>query len=251
MSGSIGHIAAICNLAEQYGAMTFLDEVHAVGMYGARGGGVAEHLDYEEYQLRDQGLSSKTRTVLDRVDVISGTLGKAFGVVGGYIAGSSALVDMIRSYASGFIFTTSLPPAVVAGALASVQYVKTHSYERVMQQRNTRALKQQLQEVGIPVVASGSHIVPVLVGDAAKAKRASDILLRNYGIYVQSINYPTVAVGEERLRITPTPAHSPELQRQLVQALCEVWDREQLSRCNQTLPHINVWSDKQLVMAAS
>lgn len=233
MSGSIGHIEAICDLAKKYGAITFLDEVHAVGMYGPRGAGVAEHLNFETEANRssngDVGLFGQT--VMDRVDIITGTLGKAFGVVGGYIAGSSGLVDMIRSYAPGFIFTTSLPPAIVAGALTSVQYLKEHSEERVMQQVNARRLRNRLESIGIPVVPNPSHILPVLVGDAAAAKRSSDRLLNEFGIYVQSINYPTVAVGEERLRITPSPGHgSEDLMNQLVNALDEIWHSDGLRR---------------------
>jgi 5-aminolevulinate synthase len=225
MSGSIGHIEQICDLADKYGAITFLDEVHAVGMYGPRGAGVAEHLNFDA----NAATVRKHKTVMDRVDIITGTLGKAFGVVGGYIAGSAALVDMIRSYAPGFIFTTSLPPAVVAGALSSVKYLKQSHTERLMQQLNTRSLKDQLADVGIPVVPNPSHIIPVLVGDAARCKRASDRLLNEFNIYVQSINFPTVAVGEERLRITPTPGHSDARMRdELVHALERIWADEGL-----------------------
>ncbi|TPX71445.1 5-aminolevulinate synthase [Spizellomyces sp. 'palustris'] len=206
MCGSIGPIKEIIALAKKYNAITFLDEVHAVGMYGATGGGVAEYID-----------------AMDDIDIITGTLGKAYGVVGGYIAGSGPLVDMIRSYAPGFIFTTSLPPAIVSGALTSIQYLKESQKERIGQQLNTRALKSRLGEIGIPVVPNPSHIVPVLVGDAETAKSVSDELLYKYKIYVQSINYPTVSVGEERLRITPTPGHHPELMDVLVDALDTIW----------------------------
>ncbi|KNC97924.1 5-aminolevulinic acid synthase [Spizellomyces punctatus DAOM BR117] len=206
MCGSIGPIKEIIALAKKYNAITFLDEVHAVGMYGATGGGVAEYID-----------------AMDDIDIITGTLGKAYGVVGGYIAGSSPLVDMIRSYAPGFIFTTSLPPAIVSGALTSIRYLKESQKERIGQQLNTRALKSRLGEIGIPVVPNPSHIVPVLVGDAETAKSVSDELLYKYKIYVQSINYPTVSVGEERLRITPTPGHHPELMDVLVDALDTIW----------------------------
>ncbi|KAI8869282.1 tetrapyrrole biosynthesis, 5-aminolevulinic acid synthase [Ramicandelaber brevisporus] len=235
MSGTVGKIAEICDLAEKYGAITFLDEVHAVGMYGPRGAGVAEHLDYEAYAEADAAAAAAgaptpiiPRTVMDRVDIITGTLGKAYGVVGGYIAGSAALVDMIRSYAPGFIFTTSLPPTVVAGSLVSVQYLKQSSRERVMQQLHTRRLKTQLAALGLPVIPNPSHIVPVLVGDAEKCKAASDQLLSEHGIYVQSINYPTVSVGEERLRITPTPGHNAEMNEKLIQALQAVWAKNGL-----------------------
>lgn len=227
MSGSIGHIDAICNLAKKYGAITFLDEVHAVGMYGPRGAGVAEHLDWEAHAQTSERVPN---SVMDKVDIITGTLGKAYGVVGGYIAASANLVDMIRSYAPGFIFTTSLPPAVVAGALTSVRYLKSSNVECQSQQRNTNHLKSCLADLGIPVVPNPSHIVPVLVGDAQLCKEASDSLLREHGIYVQSINYPTVPVGEERLRITPTPAHSEGMSSVLVEALSKIWQKKSLKR---------------------
>ncbi|KAI8907006.1 pyridoxal phosphate-dependent transferase [Powellomyces hirtus] len=211
MCGSIGPIKEIVALAKKYNALTFLDEVHAVGMYGSTGGGVAEYIN-----------------VMDDIDIITGTLGKAYGVVGGYIAGSAPLVDLIRSYAPGFIFTTSLPPVVVAGALTSIRYLKQSQSERIGQQLNTRALKARLGDLGIPVVPNPSHIVPVLVGDAETAKSISDELLYKHKIYVQSINYPTVSVGEERLRITPTPGHGPELMDVLVDALEGIWKQRGL-----------------------
>ncbi|KAI8820973.1 pyridoxal phosphate-dependent transferase [Fimicolochytrium jonesii] len=213
MCGSIGPIKEIAALAKKYNAITFLDEVHAVGMYGSRGAGVAEYID-----------------AMDDIDIITGTLGKAYGVVGGYIAGSAPLVDMIRSYAPGFIFTTSLPPVVVAGALTSIRYLKQSRAERTGQQLNTRALKARLGHLGIPVVPNPSHIVPVLVGDAETAKSISDELLYKHKIYVQSINYPTVSVGEERLRITPTPGHGPELMDVLVDALEGIWKERGLRK---------------------
>ncbi|KAJ3404015.1 5-aminolevulinate synthase [Chytriomyces confervae] len=206
MSGYIGHIKEIAALAKKYNAITFLDEVHAVGMYGETGAGVAEYID-----------------AMDEIDIITGTLGKAYGVVGGYIAASSSLVDMVRSYAPGFIFTTSLPPAIMSGALTAVRHLKTSPVERAGQQLHTRMLKSTLADLGIPVVPNPSHIVPVLVGDAETAKSVSDELLNRFKIYVQSINYPTVAVGEERLRITPTPGHGPELMDGLVGALKTIW----------------------------
>ncbi|RKP15089.1 pyridoxal phosphate-dependent transferase [Piptocephalis cylindrospora] len=257
MSGSIGPIDGICRLAKKYGAITFLDEVHAVGMYGSRGAGVAEHLDWTKGATPGQG----PHPLMNQVDIISGTLGKAFGVVGGYIAGSSRFIDMIRSYAPGFIFTTSLPPPIVAGSLASVRYLKESMVERLGQQRNARSLKDVLGQRGIPVISNPSHIVPVLVGDAAQAKRASDRLLQEWGIYVQSINYPTVSRGEERLRITPTPGHTQEMQGHLVQALEQVWASEGLKRvedwqgtplgntvCGTTTgpPASSVWTQEQL-----
>ncbi|CAG8595406.1 9959_t:CDS:2 [Diversispora eburnea] len=229
MSGSVGPIDAICDLAKKYGAITFLDEVHAVGMYGPRGAGLAEHLDFD---LNARFPYQNNGSVLDKVDIISGTLGKAFGVVGGYIAGSSALIDTIRSYAPGFIFTTSLPPVIVAGVKTSIQYLKESSYERQAQQLNTRLLKEHLANHDIPVISNPSHIVPVLVGDAEACKIASDQLLRDHKIYVQSINYPTVAKGEERLRITPTPGHTKEMTQYLVDALETIWRKNNLKRAS-------------------
>ena len=214
MCGSIGPIEGICDLAEKYGAITFLDEVHAVGMYGPRGAGVAEHLDYEAHQnRRPEG------TIMDRVDIITGTLGKAYGCVGGYIAGSAKMVDTIRSLAPGFIFTTSLPPATMAGARTAIEYQMRYQGDRHLQQLHTRAVKNALSERDIPVIPNPSHIIPILVGNAELAKQASDMLLEDHGIYVQSINYPTVPVGQERLRLTPTPGHTHDLQNHLVEAL--------------------------------
>ncbi len=213
MDGDIGPIAEICDLADQYGAMTYLDEVHAVGMYGPRGGGIAER----------EGL-------MDRLTVIEGTLGKAFGVVGGYIAGSAALCDFVRSFASGFIFTTALPPAVAAGATASIRHLKTSQIERLRHGERVAKLRRKLDAAGVPHVNNPSHIVPVIVGDAKKCKWISDILLETYGIYIQPINYPTVSRGLERLRITPTPLHSDADIDNLVQALSELWSQCALSR---------------------
>uniref|UniRef100_A0A0B7KS11 5-aminolevulinate synthase n=1 Tax=Bionectria ochroleuca TaxID=29856 RepID=A0A0B7KS11_BIOOC len=220
MCGSIGPIEAICDLADKYGAITFLDEVHAVGMYGPNGAGVAEHLDWEAHR---EGMPRGT--IMDRVDIITGTLGKAYGCVGGYIAGSAKLVDMIRSLAPGFIFTTSLPPATMAGAKASVEYQMEYDGDRKLQQLHTRAVKEELNNRDIPVIPNPSHIVPLLVGNAELAKSASDMLLQDYGIYIQSINYPTVPVGQERLRITPTPGHVKQYRGELAEALDEIWTR--------------------------
>jgi 5-aminolevulinate synthase len=213
MCGSIAPIAQICDLAEHYGAITFLDEVHAVGIYGPRGAGVAEHLDWV----------TPSRRLMQRIDIISGTLGKAFGNVGGYIAGSARFVDTIRSLAPGFIFTTSLPPHVMAGSTAAVEFQKRTMRERIAQQIAVRKTKALLARLDIPVVPGPSHIVPVLIGDAALAKQVSDKLLVDEGIYVQAINFPTVAVGEERLRITPTPGHTDELIARLGESLTRVW----------------------------
>ncbi|KAI5806455.1 pyridoxal phosphate-dependent transferase [Peziza echinospora] len=218
MCGSVAPIKEICDLADKYGAITFLDEVHAVGMYGPKGAGVAEHLDFEAHASgRPEG------TVMDRIDIISGTLGKAYGCVGGYVSGSEKFIDMIRSLAAGFIFTTSLPPATMAGANAAIEYQMEYPGDRYLQQVHTRQTRERLERKGIPVIPNPSHILPVLVGDAELARKASDLLLARHGIYVQAINYPTVPVGEERLRITPTPGHTEKYQVALVDALEEVW----------------------------
>ena len=225
MCGSIGPIEEICDLAEKYGAITFLDEVHAVGMYGPRGAGVAEHLDYEAHLAgKPQG------TIMDRIDIITGTLGKAYGCVGGYIAGSAKMVDTIRSLAPGFIFTTSLPPATMAGAKTAIEYQMGYQGDRRLQQLHTRAVKDALVDKDIPVMPNPSHIIPVLVGNAEVAKKASDLLLEDHGIYVQAINYPTVPVGQERLRITPTPGHVRKYREHLVHALDVVWKQLDVKR---------------------
>jgi 5-aminolevulinate synthase len=208
MDGDIAPIAELCDVAEAYGAMTYLDEVHAVGLYGPRGGGVAEQ----------EGLSQ-------RLTVIEGTLAKAFGVAGGYIAASAALCDFVRSFSSGFIFTTALPPYIAAGALASVRYLKSSSSEREHLQRRVALLRRRLDDAGIPHVSNPSHIVPVMVGDAAVCKYISDLLLDLYSLYVQPINYPTVPRGTERLRITASPFHSDADIERLVTALGAIWSR--------------------------
>jgi len=213
MDGDIAPIAEFCDLADKYGAMTYLDEVHAVGLYGPRGGGIAEQ-----------------RALMDRITVINGTLAKAFGVLGGYIVSTPAIIDAVRSFASSFIFTTALPPALLAGALTSVKHLKTSATERERHQERAATLKRLLRQAGLPVMPSATHIVPVLVGDAVKCKRVTDSLLTDYAIYIQPINYPTVARGTERLRITPSPAHTDAMMADLVAALTEIWKALELQR---------------------
>ena len=215
MDGDFGPIAEICDLADEFGALTYLDEVHAVGMYGPRGGGIAE---------RD-GL-------MDRIDIINGTLAKAYGVMGGFITASAKMVDAIRSYAPGFIFTTSLPPAVAAGAAASVRHLKTDQALRDLHQDRARALKLRLKGMGLPIIDHGSHIVPVIVGDPVHTKNISDMLLSDYGIYVQPINFPTVPRGTERLRFTPSPVHDPRMMDALVRAMDALWNHCALNRAD-------------------
>ena len=211
MDGDVAPIAAICDLADKYNALTYLDEVHAVGMYGARGGGISE---------RDG--------VAERLTLIEGTLGKAFGVMGGYVAASRTIIDCIRSYAPGFIFTTSLSPVLVAGALASVRHLKASAAEREQQQQSAAMLKAKFAGAGLPVMPSVTHIVPLLVGCPVKTKRISDILLAEYGLYVQPINFPTVPRGTERLRFTPGPHHTAAMMDELTAALVEIWSRDEI-----------------------
>ena len=211
MDADIAPIATICDLAEKYNALTYLDEVHAVGMYGEHGGGISE---------RD--------AVAERITIIEGTLGKAFGVMGGYIAADKTIIDCIRSYAPGFIFTTSLSPVLVAGALASVRHLRASSEERRFQQEGAAMLKAKFAAAGLPAMPSDTHIVPLLVGCPVKAKRISDILLAEYGLYVQPINFPTVPRGTERLRFTPGPCHTAEMMDELTAALVEIWGRDEI-----------------------
>jgi 5-aminolevulinate synthase len=213
MDADIAPVAAICDLADKYNALTYLDEVHAVGMYGDHGGGVSE---------RDQ--------VAHRLTIIEGTLGKAFGVMGGYIAADKTIIDCIRSYAPGFIFTTSLSPVLVAGALASVRHLKNSNAERAAQQESAAMLKAKFASAGLPAMPSVTHIVPLLVGCPVRTKQISDILLAEYGLYVQPINFPTVPRGTERLRFTPGPLHTPEMMDELVAALVEIWGRLELRK---------------------
>jgi 5-aminolevulinate synthase len=208
MDGDVAPINRICDLAQRYNAMTYADEVHAVGMYGARGGGQAEQ----------QG-------AMHRIDVIEGTLAKAFGCLGGYIAGSASLIDAVRSYAPGFIFTTALPPAICAAAAAAIRHLKASSFERERHQERAARVKAVLNSAGLPVMPSDTHIVPVLVGNPEKCKQATDLLLEEHGIYIQPINYPTVRKGSERLRLTPSPYHDDALIDALAEALVEVWER--------------------------
>ena len=208
MDGDVAPLHRICDLAERYGAMTYADEVHAVGMYGARGAGVAE---------RDG--------VMDRIDVVEGTLAKAFGCMGGYIAGNTPLIDAVRSYAPGFIFTTALPPPICAAATAAIRHLKASNWERARHQQRSARVKALLNAAGLPVMPSDTHIVPILFGDPERCKAASDLLLTEHGIYIQPINYPTVPRGMERLRITPSPYHDEALADALVEALVDVWTR--------------------------
>lgn len=208
MDGDIAPISAICDLADKYNALTYCDEVHAVGMYGGRGGGITERDDLAR-----------------RVTIIEGTLGKAFGVMGGYIATTKNIVDVIRSYAAGFIFSTSLSPVLAAGVLASVRHLKVSGEERAAQQAAAAYLKASFSAAGLPVMPSTTHIVPLMVGDPVKAKQLSDTLLAEYGVYVQPINYPTVKRGTERLRFTPGPFHTEAMMDELTKALLEIWSR--------------------------
>lgn len=213
MDGDFGPIEAICDLADEFGALTYIDEVHAVGMYGPRGAGVAE---------RDR--------LMHRLDIINGTLAKAYGVMGGYIAASDKMCDAIRSYAPGFIFTTSLPPAIAAGAAASVAYLKKHPELREEHQTQAKILKTRLKGLGLPIIDHGSHIVPVMVGDPVHTKKLSDMLLEDHGIYAQPINFPTVPRGTERLRFTPSPVHGPDEMDALVCAMDKLWSHCALNR---------------------
>ncbi|CAD1810474.1 5-aminolevulinate synthase, mitochondrial [Candida parapsilosis] len=261
MCGSVAPIEAICDLAEKYGAVTFLDEVHAVGMYGPHGAGVAEHLNFEAH-LKSGINPADVETVMSRVDMVTGTLGKAYGCVGGYVTGKANMIDWFRCYAPGFIFTTSLPPAIMAGAAESIRYQRATLKDRIAQQKNTRYVKDNMNQLGLPVIPNPSHIVPVLIGNAYDAKRASDMLLDKHKIYVQAINFPTVPIGEERLRITPTPGHGPEISNHLIEAVNDVFNELNLKRINDWTasgglcgvgetdgaPIQHIWTDEQLAL---
>ena len=218
MDGDVAPVHAICDLAGRYGAMTYVDEVHAVGMYGPRGGGICER-----------------EGAMHRVDVLEGTLAKAFGCLGGFITGSKDVIDAVRSYAPGFIFTTALPPAICAAATAAIKHLKGSNWERERHQDRAARVKAVLNAAGLPVMGSTTHIVPLFVGNAEKCKRASDVLLSEHGIYIQPINYPTVPRGEERLRITPSPYHDDQLIDRLAEALVDIWERLDLPRRQQAL----------------
>lgn len=261
MCGSVAPIEKFCDLADKYGALTFLDEVHAVGMYGPHGAGVAEHLDFKQH-LESGIASPKNETVMDRIDMITGTLGKSFGVVGGYIAANRNMTDWIRSFAPGFIFTTSLPPSVMAGLSTSIRIVRKNIEDRVNQQLNVRYVKDEFKKLGIPVIPNPSHIVPLLVGNAADAKKASDALLDKYKIYVQAINFPTVPTGEERLRITPSPRHNKAVCDELIDSVDSLWKKLELKRVKDwenigghcgvgavsEQPLENLWTDELLAL---
>ncbi|QSL65315.1 hypothetical protein MERGE_002625 [Pneumocystis wakefieldiae] len=235
MCGSVAPIKEICDLAEKYGALTYLDEVHAVGMYGKHGAGVAEHIGQ-----------------MSRIDIITGTLGKAYGCVGGYISSSKNIVDVVRSLAPGFIFTTALPPHIIEGARVSVEYQKHTQRDRILHQIHTRQLKKALKDARLPVLPNPSHIIPLMVGDSQTCKEISDELLLKYDIYIQPINYPTVPVNMERLRITPTPAHTIEFQEKLVTALKQIWDDRSLKKIDdwdmESLGSFTeeLWTDEEL-----
>ncbi|RWA08562.1 hypothetical protein EKO27_g6530 [Xylaria grammica] len=257
MCGTVAPIAEICDLAEKHGALTFVDEVHAVGLYGRRGAGVAEHLDYASHQVRQY--SGTQKALMDRIDIVSGTVGKAFGTMGGYIAGSAAFIDTIRSVARGFIFTTAQSPSVVAGALAAIEHQRQDDSDRIALHRNVTAMKRAMAQLDLPVLPNPSHLLPVMVGDAELTRRVADILFDEYNIYVQPINSPTVTVGTERIRIAPSGAHGPAEQQALIGALEEIWARLGLRRASEWQSESvwnaslttsrQIWTDEQLGLA--
>lgn len=242
MSGSVSPIKKICDLAKKYGALTFLDEVHAVGMYGPHGAGVAEHLDFYHH-LKHGAENCNSSSVMNKLDIITGTLGKAFGSIGGYVSAKKEIIDWIRSYNPGFIFTTSLPPSIMAASAASIFYQRSTVMDRIAQQNNVRMLKKLLIDAQIPVIANETHIVSIFIGDSKIAKQVSDFLLFDYNIYVQPINYPTVKIGHERLRITPTPKHNEKLAQELLFALDSIFKKLNLERtCNMSDLKINTYN---------
>ncbi|KAI0420042.1 5-aminolevulinate synthase [Xylaria grammica] len=255
MCGTVAPITAICDLAEKYGAITFMDEAHAIGLYGPRGAGVAEHLDF----TASQSNYFTGRTIMDRVDVISGSTSKGLGTMGGYIASSRRLIDMIRSVAKGFIFTTTQSPAVMAGAHAAIQYQLHSIGSRIMLHRNVTSVKRKMSQFDLPILPNRSHLVPVMVGDAELTRRVTDLLFDEYNIYVQPINSPTVAVKTERFRISPTGAHGPAQQDALVSALVEIWDRLSLRKASDwrreqgwdDVASGQLWTDEQLKLVPS
>lgn len=254
--GTVAPIREICDLAEKYGAMTFIDEVHAVGLYGTRGAGVAEHLDFEAHQSGQY----VGRPVMDRIDIVSGTTAKAMGTMGGYIAASKAFIDMVRSVAWGFIFTTSQSPAIVAGSHAAVKRTLTDASDRIALHRNVTATKRAMVQAGLPVLPNRSHLLPLMVGDAELTRQVAEILFNEYNIYVQPINSPSVAVGTERIRIVPSNAHGPAHQKQLVSALVEIWARLGLRKASDWQSESlwdstydvsqQIWTDEQLGLAS-
>lgn len=252
MCGTVAPIFEICDLAKRYGALTFLDEVHAVGLYGVHGGGIAEHLDFSA-----NAAGSPDDTVLSSIDIITGALGKGYGTMGGYVAGSSDLVDMIRSLSRGFIFTTAPPPSTMAGAEAAIRYQSDNPKERIQLHTNVRRVKEHFLKHGLPVLPNTSHIVPLMVGDSQLCKKVADILFDDYGIYAQPINTPSVPVGMERLRISPTAAHAAEHQDVLIRALVKIWDELGLKKRDEwakdqgwetTGLENPIWTEKQLTL---
>ncbi|KAH7906143.1 pyridoxal phosphate-dependent transferase [Hygrophoropsis aurantiaca] len=254
MCGSVAPLEEICDLAEHYGALLFVDEVHAVGAYGLTGAGLAEHLDWT---ARSEGANDDHCRLVDRIDIVSATLGKSFGVIGGYMAADEPLVDLVRSFASSFIFTTSAPPALVAGIRASVQHQRSQMHDRIHLQKSTIAVKNALKDRGIPILPNTTHIIPVLIGDPVQTKKASDMLLKKHNIYIQAVNFPTVAHGTERLRISSSASHNSSHERDLVSALDDVWNELGLKRIGDweaeglvvtenLTSQTRIWSDEQL-----
>jgi 5-aminolevulinate synthase len=240
ISGTIAPIKAICDLAEKYGALTYLDETHAVGLYGPSGAGVAEHLDFETHLLGQ----TAEKTTMDRIDIVQATVSKGFGTIGGYIASSEALVDTIRSLARGFIFTTAQSPAIVAGAIAAIQHQRHNLERRRALQLSVAAVKQEMKRHDIPIYPNSSHLVPVMVGDAQLSRRIADVLYEDHSVYVQPMNSPTVAVSMERFRVSPTASHGPEQREKLVNAIVKLWKQFGLRRESDWIRD-GVWDERQ------